>query len=136
LDHLSRHFELGFAIPDIVATRDPLEIGPGRPDVAIVVLRQEQANRPVEPGIRVRGDELCAEWRISEHQKGRGTKLDARVGCEPGPIPGVDWGGRRPQGDQQQKRDEFRKAQQFVAGHRVLLSGRMDCFGDRIAAPT
>src|SRR6266849_7778174 len=32
LDDLRRHFELGFAIPDVVAARDPFEIGPHRPD--------------------------------------------------------------------------------------------------------
>src|SRR6266851_4287378 len=82
LNDLGRHFELGFAIPDVVAARDPFEIGPDRPDVAIVVLRQEQTDRPVEPGIRVRGDEPRAERGISEDEQGRGTKLDAGIGRE------------------------------------------------------
>src|SRR6266545_6442161 len=34
--HLGRHLELGCAIPDVVAPGDPSEIGPHRPDVAIV----------------------------------------------------------------------------------------------------
>src|SRR6185295_12692641 len=80
--HPGRHLELGCAIPDVVALGNPAEIGPHRPDVAIVVLRQQQPDRPVEAGIRVRGDELGAERRIAEHQQRRGTQLDAGFGRE------------------------------------------------------
>src|SRR5882724_6835619 len=81
-DHFGRHLELRGAIPDVVAFGDPSEIGPDRPDVAIVILRQQQPDRPVEAGIRVRGDELGPERGIAEHQQRRGAQLDAGVGCE------------------------------------------------------
>src|SRR6516165_3855104 len=45
------HVELGVAIPDVVASRNPSEIGPDRPDVAIVILRQQQTDGPVQPRI-------------------------------------------------------------------------------------
>src|SRR6266478_4417362 len=37
-DHHGRHLELRDAVPDVVTPGDPLEIGPHRPDIAIVVL--------------------------------------------------------------------------------------------------
>src|SRR5215813_14189686 len=69
-DHHGGHVELRDAIPDVVPPRDPFEIGPHRPDIAIVILGQEQPHRPVQPGIRVRGDELRAQRRVAEHQQG------------------------------------------------------------------
>src|SRR5437667_4075839 len=39
-DNHGCHLVLRVAIPDLVAPRDPVEIGPDRPDVAIVILRQ------------------------------------------------------------------------------------------------
>ena len=44
-----------------------------RPDVTVVVLGQQQPHRPVEPRIRVRGDELRAERRVAEHQQRGGA---------------------------------------------------------------
>src|SRR3982751_3295329 len=45
-DHHGRHLELRGAIPDVVTLGDPFEIGPDRPNVAIVVLGQQQPHRP------------------------------------------------------------------------------------------
>src|SRR4051812_19860939 len=80
--HPGRHLELRGAVLDVVALRDPSEIGPDRPDIAIFILREQQADRPVETSVRIRGDELRAEWRIAEHQQRRGPQLDAGVGRE------------------------------------------------------
>src|SRR5438552_270781 len=82
LDHGGGHFELRDAIPDVVAPGDPFEIGPHCPEVAIVVLRQQQPHRPVEPGVRIGRDELGAERRIAEYQQRRRPELDSRVGRE------------------------------------------------------
>src|SRR5215510_3775402 len=49
-DH-GRHVELGVTIPDVVTPGDPGEVGPNRPDVAIVVLRQQQADGQSRPAL-------------------------------------------------------------------------------------
>src|SRR5205823_7331645 len=69
-DNHGRHLELRGTIPDVVPPGDPLEIGPDRPHIAVVVLRQQQPDRPVEPGVGVRRDELGSKGRISEYQQG------------------------------------------------------------------
>ena len=48
IDDHGRHLELRGAILDVMTLRDPIEIGPDRPDVAVIVLRQEQADGPIE----------------------------------------------------------------------------------------
>src|SRR5258706_5699366 len=75
LDDHGRHLELRDAVPDVVTPGDPLEIGPDRPYPAVVVLRKQQADRPVEPGVRVRRDELGPKRRISEYQVGSKGKV-------------------------------------------------------------
>src|SRR5690242_999136 len=47
IDDHGRHLELRGAILDVVTLRDPIEVGPDRPDVAVVVLGEEQADGPV-----------------------------------------------------------------------------------------
>src|SRR5258705_5070086 len=82
VDNHGRHLELRDTVFDVVALGDPLEIGPHRPDLAVVVLREQQPDRPVQPGIRVRRDELGSERRVSEYQQRRRAKLDPGVGRE------------------------------------------------------
>src|SRR6266849_540903 len=65
-DNHGRHLELRGTIHDVVAPGDPLEIGPDRPYIAVVVLRQQQPDRPVEPGVWGRLDELGPKRRISK----------------------------------------------------------------------
>jgi len=50
--------------------------------LAIVVLGEQQAHRPIEAGIGVGGDELGPERRIAEYQQRRGTQPDASIGGE------------------------------------------------------
>src|SRR5689334_609431 len=65
-DHARCHPELRVAIPDAMAMRNPAEVGIDGPHVALVVLLHEEAHRPVQPGLRVRRDELRSESRIPE----------------------------------------------------------------------
>ena len=62
-----------------MAPRDPGEVRPNRPDVAIVILRQQQADRPVQPRIGIGRNELRAERRVAEHEQSRRTQFDAGV---------------------------------------------------------
>src|SRR6516165_3117764 len=62
------HVELSVTIPDVVAPRDPGEVRPNCPDVAIVILRQQQADRPVQPRIWIGCNELRAERRVEDEQ--------------------------------------------------------------------
>ena len=82
VDHHGCHLELGITVADIVAAGDPGEIGPERPDIAMIVLGQQQANRPIKPGVGVRGDELRSERQIPEQAQRRRPKLDSGVGGE------------------------------------------------------
>src|SRR3954469_25503828 len=78
--------ELLLAIGDVMPLRDPSEVGVGGPDRARLVLQHEQADRPVEAGIRIRGQELRAERRVAEGQKSRGPQRDAGIGGELGLV--------------------------------------------------
>src|SRR5262245_64686028 len=62
--------------------RDPDEVGIDRPDVPPLVLLHEQAYRPVEPGLRARGEELRAERRVAEDEERRRKHLDPGLGGE------------------------------------------------------
>src|SRR6266487_2588978 len=68
-DNARRHFELVIAVLDAVSPCDPVEIGIGGPDLALIVFEDEQPHRPVEPGIGVCRDELRAERRITKVQE-------------------------------------------------------------------
>src|SRR5215467_4783656 len=85
-NHVRSHFELVPAVFDSVSPRNPVEVGIGHPDLALLVLEDEKPHRPIEPGIGVGGDELRAEGRIAEDQKYRGLQLDARIGRESGLV--------------------------------------------------
>ena len=75
-DNGRRHLELVSAVLDPVSSCDPVEIGIGGPDLALIVLEHEQPHRPVEPGIGVCCDELRPERRIAEDKQDRRLKLD------------------------------------------------------------
>src|SRR6516165_8786754 len=64
---------------DVVTPRDPGEVGPNRPDVAVVILRQQQTDWPVQPRIGIGRDELRAERRIAEDKQGGRAQLDAGI---------------------------------------------------------
>src|SRR5438128_3587603 len=75
-----RHLELVIAVVDSVSPCDPVEIGIGGPDLALIVFEDEQPHRPVEPSISVCRDELRAEQRITKDQEHRGAELDSSIG--------------------------------------------------------
>jgi hypothetical protein len=69
-----------------VALGDPAEVGVGGPHRAGLVLRDEQAHRPVEPRRRVGGEELRAQRRVAELEQRRRPQRDACGGRELGLI--------------------------------------------------
>src|SRR5438132_14153030 len=68
-DNARRHLELVIAVLDSVSPCDPVEIGIGGPDLALLVFEDEQPNWPIEPGIGVCRDELRAERRLTKDQE-------------------------------------------------------------------
>src|SRR5262249_46862252 len=76
-DDLRRHFELGVAIPDAVAARNPAEVGIDGPDAAVDFLGHQEPDRPIEAGIRIRRYELGSERWVAEHQQRGRPQLDA-----------------------------------------------------------
>jgi hypothetical protein len=65
---------------------NPAEIGICHPHFSALVLEDQQTNRPIQTGIGIRGDELCAERRVAENQQYRWPELDARVCCQLGLV--------------------------------------------------
>src|SRR6516164_1590539 len=75
-DDVGRHLELILAGADPVASRDPCKIRISKPHFAMLVFENQEPNRPIEPRVRLGGDELCSERGIAEHQQGGWPQLD------------------------------------------------------------
>src|SRR5262245_18494291 len=67
-DDVGRHLELILAGADPMASRDPCEIPISKPHFAMLVFENQEPNRPIEPRVRLGGDELCSERGIAEYQ--------------------------------------------------------------------
>ena len=70
-DDVGRHLEGVVAVFDPVASLDPFEIRVDDPNLALVVLGHEEANGPIEPGVRIGCEELDAKRRVAKD----GTKI-------------------------------------------------------------
>jgi hypothetical protein len=69
-----------------MASRYPGKIRIGKPHFATLVFENQEPHRPIEPRVRLGGNELCSEWRIAEYQQGRRPQLDAGIAGELGLI--------------------------------------------------
>src|SRR5689334_213875 len=79
-DNLGCHREGLFTIGNVMPMGYIGEIAVSDPDLSGLVLRYEDADRPIDAGIWIRRHELRTKGGISEHQQRRWAEFDARLG--------------------------------------------------------
>src|SRR3954452_18884543 len=69
-----------------MAARDVIEVVVDGPDLALVVLEDQEAHWPINAGGGIGSDELRSERRITKNEKRRWIELDTGIGSKLGLV--------------------------------------------------